>query len=247
SERDEAVVRWDVERLMQAGLAWAVDAGKAFVFKHALVRDAAYNSLLRSTRQSYHRRIAATLREQFAEHILTRPDLIAYHLTNAGEDEEAIAYWEAAGEQALARAAVLEAAEPVLQMAQASGVPMLELTGRHAISFTRYCRGEYEVAIAEADAGLAYYDLDQERILAKTFGLSSAVCLRCSRANSLWMLGRLVDSDEEPARLLQLGRDLDHLPSLAAALAFHLYGLGYRYSYEDRLDQLLDVTDELLE
>src|SRR5438445_503113 len=84
----------------------------------------------------------------------------------------------------------LEAAEPVLQMAQASGVPMLELTGRHAISFTRYCRGEYEVAIAEADAGLAYYDLDQERILAKTFGLSSAVCLRCSRANSLWMMAR---------------------------------------------------------
>ncbi|HKN38050.1 MAG TPA: adenylate/guanylate cyclase domain-containing protein, partial [Acidimicrobiia bacterium] len=121
SERDEAVVRWDVERLMQAGLAWSVDEGKAFVFKHALVRDAAYNSLLRSTRQSYHRRIAATLREQFAEHILTRPDLIAYHLTNAGEDEEAIAYWEAAGEQALARAAVHEAAEHLTRAIECVG------------------------------------------------------------------------------------------------------------------------------
>ncbi|MGH3782688.1 MAG: AAA family ATPase, partial [Pseudonocardiaceae bacterium] len=112
SERDETTLRQDLERLLQAGLAWSADdEADSFVFKHALVRDAAYNSLLRSTRQRYHSRIAAALRQHFAEETSTRPDLIAGHLTAAGEDEDAVAFWEAAGEQALARTAVHEAAK----------------------------------------------------------------------------------------------------------------------------------------
>jgi predicted ATPase len=111
SERDEASLRKDLERLLQAGLAWSADdEADTFVFKHALVRDAAYNTLLRSTRRRYHSRIATTLRERSTEETSTRPDLIAGHLTAAGEDEDAIAFWEAAGQQALARTAVHEAA-----------------------------------------------------------------------------------------------------------------------------------------
>lgn len=112
SERDEATIRQDLERLLQAGLAWSADDDTDhLVFKHALVRDAAYNSLLRSTRQHYHSRIAAALRERFADETSTRPDLIAGHLTAAGEDEDAVAFWEAAGQQALVRTAVHEAAK----------------------------------------------------------------------------------------------------------------------------------------
>ena len=112
SERDEPTVRRDVERLMQSGLAWAVEGeGDAFQFKHALVRDAAYNSLLRTTRCTHHRRIAAALRQRLSHHVSTRPDLIAHHLTSAGEDEDAIAYWEAAGQMALGRTAVREASK----------------------------------------------------------------------------------------------------------------------------------------
>ena len=112
SERDEATVRKDLERLLQAGLAWSADDEMDhFVFKHALVRDAAYNSLLRSTRQRYHSRIAAALRERFADETSTRPHLIAGHLTSAGEDEDAVTFWEAAGQQALVRTAVHEAAK----------------------------------------------------------------------------------------------------------------------------------------
>jgi class 3 adenylate cyclase/tetratricopeptide (TPR) repeat protein len=112
SERDEATLRQDLKRLLQSGLAWSADdKADTFVFKHALIRDAAYNSLLRSTRQRYHSRIAAALRERFADETSTRPDLIAGHLTAAGEDEDAVAFWEAAGQQALARTAVHEAAK----------------------------------------------------------------------------------------------------------------------------------------
>jgi predicted ATPase len=111
SERDEAILRQDLERLLEAGLAWSADEdADTVVFKHVLVRDAAYNSLLRSTRQCYHSQIAAVLRERFADETSTRPDLIAGHLTAAGENEEAVAFWEAAAQQALARTAVHEAA-----------------------------------------------------------------------------------------------------------------------------------------
>jgi class 3 adenylate cyclase len=111
SERDEATLRQDLEQLLQAGLAWSADdEADTFVFKHALMRDAAYNSLLRSTRRRYHSRIATALRERITDETPTRPDLIAGHLTAAGEDEDAIAFWEAAGQQALTRTAVHEAA-----------------------------------------------------------------------------------------------------------------------------------------
>jgi class 3 adenylate cyclase/tetratricopeptide (TPR) repeat protein len=336
SERDEATIRQDLERLLQAGLAWSADdEADAFVFKHALVCDAAYNSLLRSTRQRYHSRIAAALRERFAEQMSTRPDLIAAHLTAAGEYEDAVAFWEAAGQQALAKTAVheaakhfqqaidclgrlpvtlerqerglelqillapllmavygwgaveveqactralelahnlgrhdlsyapkwglwtnhflrgelipaLEAAEVLLQMGQGSGVPMIELTGRHATSYTLFCRGEYARAIEEADAGLALYDFEREKELANRFGLSSTVCLRSSRGHSLWMLGQVDEAAEECDRLLQLGRDLRHPPSLAAALAFFMYGLAFRYSYAGQMERLAEIADELL-
>lgn len=336
SERDEPTLRQDVDRLVRAGLAWPLDDdANVYAFKHALVRDAAYDSLLRSTRHGYHHRIAAVLRERFPEYAATRPHLVAAHLTDAAEYEEAVGFWEAAGHQALERSAVheaadhlqraiqclgrlpdtperqerelqflivlapllmtvygwgaaeveraceralslsqelgrpdqsyppmwglwtvrwvrgelvsaLDAAEAVLGVAKAYGVPMIELTGRHAMSYTRFTRGEFERAIEEADAGLSLYDADVEKVIAQLFLLSSSVCLRASRAHSLWMLGRVVDAEAEWEAMLQLGRRLDHRPSLACALAFTLHGGGFRYSYIDQMGTLAGIADELL-
>jgi tetratricopeptide (TPR) repeat protein len=123
---------------------------------------------------------------------------------------------------------------------------MIEMTGHHAVSYTHFCQGQYERAIHEADDGLALYDFDQEKELANLFGLSSAVCLRSSKGHSLWMLGRVDDATEECDRLLQLGRDLRHPPSLAAALAFHMYGVAFRYSYVGEMERLVEIADELL-
>jgi class 3 adenylate cyclase/predicted ATPase len=80
-----------------------------YVFKHALVRDAAYQSLLRSKRQQLHARIVRVLEEHFPETVDTEPELLAQHCTEAGLAERAVDYWHCAGQRALARSATAEA------------------------------------------------------------------------------------------------------------------------------------------
>src|SRR5262249_60217679 len=80
-----------------------------YLFKHALVQDAAYQALLRSTRQQYHARIAHVLEAQFPETVATQPELLAHHYTEAGLTAQAMPYWQRAGQRALERSANLEA------------------------------------------------------------------------------------------------------------------------------------------
>lgn len=337
SDRDEALLAHDLDRMVAAGLVRPLEEEQgSYEFRHALVRDVAYNSLLRTTRQVHHRRVADALRGTPTQQAGHRPDLIARHLTAAGDDAEAVDFWASAATQAVSRTAVhlaathiqaaigclerlpaspqtaerelelqillapllmsvhgwgaveveqactraleltqhlqrpdrsyppmwglwtvrflrseldaaTEAAEAVLAAARASGVPMLEVTGRHALSFTLFSRGEYRRAIAEADAGVALFDLEQERALAQAFGLSSTVALRASRADSLWMLGQVEAADEEYARLRALGTELGHPASHAASMAFALYGGVFDCSYTGQLDVLLPRIDQLAE
>ena len=80
-----------------------------YTFKHALVQDTAYSTLLRSRRQQLHARIASTLESQFPEIVVTQPALIAQHCAEAGLDEKAVSYWLKAGKQAVTRSALVEA------------------------------------------------------------------------------------------------------------------------------------------
>ncbi|HEX9870902.1 MAG TPA: adenylate cyclase, partial [Candidatus Tectomicrobia bacterium] len=80
-----------------------------YIFRHALIRDAAYQSLLRRTRQQVHQQVAQLLEARFPEVIETQPELVAHHYTEAGRDEVAIDYWQRAGRRALARSAHQEA------------------------------------------------------------------------------------------------------------------------------------------
>jgi len=80
-----------------------------YTFKHALIQDAAYQSLLKSTRQQSHQRIAQVLAECFPETAETQPELLAYHYTAAGLLAQALAFWKRAGERALGRSAHWEA------------------------------------------------------------------------------------------------------------------------------------------
>ncbi len=282
-----------------------------YAFRHALICDAAYDSLLRSTRQRYHARVAEVLIERFPEVTQQRPELLAHHLSGAGFYAKAAEHWQIAGERGAARSAVSEAvadfrhaladlehvpesvermdrelsilsalapvlmavygwaapvvgetctraielarrleaydrmypplwglwtnhfvggrlveaaevAQQTLAMAQASGVPMLEMTGRHATSYTHYYRGEYEQAIAEAEAGLRHYSFEQELQLAQTFQLSSAMVMHASRASSLWMQGRQDEGCAQMDEMLVLARSLHHPPTLAGALSFYM-------------------------
>jgi class 3 adenylate cyclase/predicted ATPase len=114
----QAVSPWDEETLHR-GLHQLVEAEflyqqgvppqATYRFKHALIQDAAYQSLLRSTRQQSHQRIAQVLEARFAELCETQPELLAHHYTEAGLAEHAIPYWQRAGEHARDRGAPLEA------------------------------------------------------------------------------------------------------------------------------------------
>ena len=113
-----AVSPWDAETL-QRGLQQLVEAEflyqqglpphATYRFKHALIQDTAYQSLLRSTRQQYHQRIAQVLEERFPETIAAQPEVLAPHYTEANLVEHAIPYWQQAGQHASARSAHVEA------------------------------------------------------------------------------------------------------------------------------------------
>jgi class 3 adenylate cyclase/predicted ATPase len=104
---------------LQVGLDQLGDAGLLFcrgapphasyLFKHALVQDTAYSTLLRRRRQELHARVAAALEEHFADLIERQPELLAHHLTAAGNTERAADQWLRAGQHAAARLAYLEA------------------------------------------------------------------------------------------------------------------------------------------
>ena len=86
-----------------------------YSFKHALLQDAAYESLLRSTRQENHARIASVIADQFSELVQARPELLAHHLSGAGRFSEASHHWQSAGQAAAERSAVNEAVDHLLR------------------------------------------------------------------------------------------------------------------------------------
>src|SRR5262249_56206926 len=80
-----------------------------YLFKHALIQEAAYQSLLRSTRQQYHQRIAQVFAERFPDTVATQPELLAHHYTEAGLAAQAVGDWNTAGQRARQRSAHREA------------------------------------------------------------------------------------------------------------------------------------------
>jgi predicted ATPase len=108
---DDATLRQALGQLVEAELLHqrGLLPSATYVFKHALIQEAAYQSLLRSTRQHYHQRIAQVLVERFPETIETQPELLAHHYTEAGLAAQAVPYWQRAGQRAIERSANLEA------------------------------------------------------------------------------------------------------------------------------------------
>jgi predicted ATPase len=100
-----------LDRLVQAGLLFrqGVPPQASYLFKHALVQDAAYGTLLREPRRALHARIAETLESQFAETAESRPELLAHHCAEAGLIEKAATLWGKAGQRSLERSALVEA------------------------------------------------------------------------------------------------------------------------------------------
>jgi predicted ATPase len=111
AQLDEVTLQHELSRLVEAEIVYqrSVPPQASYVFKHALIQDAAYASLLKSTRQQYHQQIAQVLEEQFPETAQTQPELLAHHCMEAGLTEKAVGYWHKAGQRASERSAHVEA------------------------------------------------------------------------------------------------------------------------------------------
>ena len=111
--KPEAELASALERLIAAGLLFrqGVPPHATYLFKHALVQEAAYGTLLREPRRALHARIAETLESQFTEIAENQPELLARHCTEAGLFEKAVGLWGKAGQRSVARSALVEAVE----------------------------------------------------------------------------------------------------------------------------------------
>jgi predicted ATPase len=110
SQLDAMTLRRELRRLVEAELVYQRDLPPraTYLFKHALVVEAAYASLLKSTRQQYHQRIAQTLEAQFPTTVDTQPELVAHHYTEAACTGQAMVCWHQAGRRAIGQSAPVE-------------------------------------------------------------------------------------------------------------------------------------------
>jgi class 3 adenylate cyclase/tetratricopeptide (TPR) repeat protein len=131
AHQPEPELRSALDRLIAAGLLFPRDEPPhaTYLFKHALVQDAAYGTLLREPRRTLHARIAETIERKFADVAENRPELLARHWTEAGQIEKAAGLWGKAGQRSLARSALVEAAEQLRraldQIATLPSMPVL--------------------------------------------------------------------------------------------------------------------------
>jgi class 3 adenylate cyclase len=125
-----------LEHLISSGLLFrqGVPPHATYLFKHALVQDAAYGTLLREPRRILHARIAETLETQFAEIVENQPELLARHYTEAGQIEKAAGLWGKAGLRSVERSAFVEAAAQLTRaLGQIAALPTTPALRREQI------------------------------------------------------------------------------------------------------------------
>ena len=131
ARKPEADLAASLDRLIQSGLLFRQGTAPhaTYLFKHALVQDAAYGTLLREPRRALHARIAETIERQFSEIAESQPELLAHHCTEAGQIEKAATLWGKAGQRSLERSALAEAVEQfkraLAQIATLTATPAL--------------------------------------------------------------------------------------------------------------------------
>ena len=203
-----------------------------YSFKHALVQDAAYQSLLKSRRQQLHARIAAVLEEQFPEVAEAQPEVLARHCAEAGLVEKAIAYAHRAARQAIERSAMVEAIAHLHQgLGMLDGLPdgvarhrqELELQttlGVPLIAIRGFAAPEVERAYARARE-LCLQVGDVPQLSSVLFGLWWFYEGRADLRAAHEVAGQLLDMaqrGEAPADLIQAHRAMGHTLSVAGGV-----------------------------
>ena len=181
----EPALQEALARLVEAELIYRRGAAPDFIyeFKHALVQEAAYNSLLRSKRQQLHKQIAKTLEERFEETVESRPELLAHHYREAGLPAKAFTYAVRAGAAAVGRYAAIEARarfQEALDLARS--LPPAENAWRAQI--------EAVLKLASVAQHRAHFEQDL-RNLEQAFALAEAIADRESLCRIQYWMGRI--------------------------------------------------------
>ena len=145
ARKPEAELQSVLDRLVAAGLLFrqGVPPHATYLFKHALVQDAAYGTLLREPRRALHARIAATLESDFADIAENQPEVLARHYTEAGQIEKAAGLWGKAGQRSHEHSAYVEA---IAQLTRA----LTQISALSATPALRRRRIEFQTALAYA-------------------------------------------------------------------------------------------------
>jgi class 3 adenylate cyclase/predicted ATPase len=234
---DEPRLRDVLGRLVEAELLYqrGRPPRSRYIFKHALIQDAAYQSLLRRTRQQYHRQVAELLESNFAETVEASPELVAHHFTEAGLPEQAVNYWHRAGEKAMQRSANQEAighlTTGLAQLAQLPEAPervrreiaVQRLLGQASFATKGYGSPEATDAFRRAQELCAAIG-DDSNIGPVLFGVWLFELTRASHANAVTTGQQLINRGERAqdtgARIagnMMVGTSNLHLGALARA------------------------------
>jgi class 3 adenylate cyclase/predicted ATPase len=327
---DEPTLRAGLDRLVSAELVYEQGGptDRSYLFKHALIQDAAYRSLLKKSRRELHRRIAETLTTRFTDISDKRPELVAQHFTAAGLADQAVPSWLRAGQLAAARGANYEAiahlkrglellnevrdddrlalelefnvvlspaiqvtqgwasselerlyrrseelvqqlgdtphrltvlasafafhlltgrmrqaltlATQVLELAKLVGAPPLLIIGHGNCCVARLYHGDIRAAVEHVEAGLALHTPEGEQSILRMVGLAARAYTYCYYSEALWMLGYPERALQASDRSVEIGRELEHLPSL-------IFAVGYQTEFYHLLrdsSRVLSAADE---
>lgn len=249
SSQDEERLQADLSRLVEAELLY--QRGRPpqarFIFKHALVQDAAYTSLLKSTRQRIHQQIAQLFETRFPEAVEVQPELVAHHYTEANCTEEAVSYWQRAGNEALERSANLEGISH-LQVGLSLMALLPETPMRNQFEL------DMQVALGPALVRTkGYGDPDVERVYKRAHEICLLDGEPSKRFSVLWGLWRFYSgrgiwqtTQELSEQLLQLARE-EQDPTLLmvghGVMAQTMYYMGIFRSVCEHAEQGLALSD----
>lgn len=242
---DEGGVRRELDRLLESGIVQSKgEEGRRFEFKHALIREAAYQSLARSTRQRYHSQILRVLVDRSPDIEARQPELLAQHYAGAGLAGEAIEHWQRAGQGATAAAAFREAASHFTKALEAEAslprsrerdrreIVLRSGLGLALISTQGFASKEVEVTYARAAELCAQADEIPYPIL---YGIWAVVLVRGDREG----VDRIVD---RVRRLAETSQDPAVQIATWSSLSSYDYYAGRYRAARDHGQRAIDVV-----
>jgi predicted ATPase len=249
SSLDESTLQQGLRQLVEAELLYQRGSPPqaTYTFKHALIQETAYQSLLKSTRQQFHQRLAQALENRFPEAAAAQPELLAHHYTEAGLIGQAIPYWRRAGERAIQGSANVEAISHLTKG--------LELLATLPETLAR-AQQELDFLMALGPALMATQGpatLEVEQTYARTRALCQQIGETPQLFSTLWGLCRFYRARGALPTARELGEQLDRLaqrkaaptPCLEArdALGSTLFHLGEYAAAQADLEQGIALTD----